>query len=50
MKQFQTIWTRLSQTIAVNFSQPVSLPFTGFLLLIFVRCVRLARALLTQGR
>jgi hypothetical protein len=49
MKQLQTIWTGLAQTFAVVVGQP-ALPLTGFLLLIFLKCVRLARALLTQGR
>jgi hypothetical protein len=50
MKQLQAIWNGLSEMLAVVFSQPVSLPFTGFLLLMFLRCVRLVRAMLTQGR
>jgi hypothetical protein len=50
MKQLQTIWTGLSEAFTAIFSQPVSLPFSGFVLLIFVRCVRRACALLIQGR
>jgi hypothetical protein len=50
MKQLQTIWNGLSEMFAVVFSQPVSLPFTDFLLLILLRCVRVARTLLTKSR
>jgi hypothetical protein len=50
MKHLQTTWIVLSQVFRTVFSEPVLLPFTGFLLITILRCVRLARALLTQAR
>lgn len=49
MRQLQTIWTGLSEAFTAIFSQPASLPFSGFVLLVFVRYVRRACAQLTQG-
>ncbi len=50
MKRFQTAWIALSQVFRAVFSEPVLLPFTGFVLVMILRCVRLARALFTQAR
>ncbi len=50
MKHLQTTWFALSQVFRTVFSEPVLLPFTGFVLVMILRCVRLARDLFTQAR